>query len=88
MFLSVCRIASEDIASMQQSDSNAQDSEHCPSIVELVETGTTILNHLPPILPKGYFEPRRGKITNDNIKTSEETKTFHHGGQHCYREGS
>ena len=49
------------MASMQQSDSNAQDLEHCPSIIESVETGTTILNHLPPILPRGYFGPRREK---------------------------
>ena len=52
---------SSNMASMQQSDSNAQDPEHCPSIVKSVETGSTILNHLPPIMSRGYFGPRREK---------------------------
>ena len=52
---------SSNMASMQQSDSNAQDPEHCPSIVESVQTESTVLNHLPSILPRGYFGPRRGK---------------------------
>ena len=49
------------MASMQQSDSNGHDLEHFPSIVESVETETTVLNHLPPILPRGYFGPQRKK---------------------------
>ena len=49
------------MASMQQSDSNAQDPQHCPSIVESVEMESIVLNHLPPILPRRYFGPRRKK---------------------------
>ena len=46
---------------MQQSHHNAQDPEHCSSIVDSIEMGSTILNHLPPIIPRRYFGPRRGK---------------------------
>ena len=49
------------MASMQQNDSNAHNPKHCPSIIESIETGTTVLNHLPPILLRGYFGPRREK---------------------------
>ena len=54
-------IIAPSMASMQQSDRNALDPKHCPSIVDSIETGSTILNHLPPIMPRGYFGPRWGK---------------------------
>ena len=62
------------MASMQQTDSNAQDLEHCPSIVESVEMGTIVLNHLPPILPRGYFGPRRGKPQTTTSRPAKKSR--------------
>ena len=59
------------MASMQQSDSNAPNLENCPSIVESGEKKTIVLNNLPPILPRGYFGPRQGK---PQTTTSRPTK--------------
>ena len=48
-------INAPNMASMQQSDSNTQDPEHCPSIEDSIKRTSTILNHLPSIMPRGYF---------------------------------
>ena len=62
------------MASMQQSDSNALNLEHCPSIVESVETGTIVLNHLPPILPRGYFGPQQGKPQTTTLRPAKKPR--------------
>ena len=60
-----------DHASREQ-DGNALDgSQPLRSNASIVETGSTVLEHLPPILQRGYFGPRRGKPQN---KTSKPTK--------------
>ena len=33
-----------------------------------LETGSIVLDHLPPILQRGYFGPRRGKPRNTTSK--------------------
>ena len=73
-------ITAPNMASMQQSDSNAQDPKQCPSIVDSIETGFTILNHLSPILPRRYFGLRRGKsqtTTSRPAKKQRPTTTEH-----------
>ena len=73
-------INAPNMASMQQSDSHAQDPEHCPSIVDSIETGSIILNHLPPILQRGYFRPRWEKpqmTTSRPAKKQRPTTTEH-----------
>ena len=68
------------MASIQQSDSHAQDLEHCPSIVDLLEMGSIILDHLPPILQRGYFGPRWEKLqttTSRPAKKQRPTTTEH-----------
>ena len=52
---------SSNMASMQQSSSHAQEFEHYPSIVDSLEMGSTILDHLSSILQKGSFRPQQGK---------------------------
>ena len=73
-------INAPNMASIQQNDSNAQDPEHCPSIVNSIEMGSSILNHLPPISHKGYFGPRREKpqtTTSRLAKKQRPTTTEH-----------
>ena len=36
--------------------------------------GSTILNHLPPILPRGYFGPRRGKPQTTTSKPAKKQR--------------
>ena len=62
------------MVSMQQSDSNAQDPEHCLSIIDSIETGSKILNHLPPIMPRGYFGPRCGKPQTTTSRSAKKQR--------------
>ena len=39
-----------------------------------LETGSTVLDHLPPILQKGYFGPRREKPQNETSKPTKEQR--------------
>ena len=45
------------------------------SNASIVETGSTILEHLPPILQRGYFGPRRGKPQNTTSKPTKKQRT-------------
>ena len=44
------------------------------SNTSIVETGTTVLDHLPPILQRGYFGPRRGKPQNTTSKPTKKQR--------------
>ena len=62
---------------MQQIDRNAQNPEHCPSIVDSIEMRSTLLNHLPPIMLRGYFGPRWGnpQTTTSRLAKKERPST-------------
>ena len=68
------------MAFMKKSGTHMEDLEHCPTFVDSFETGSTILDHLPPILQRGCFGPRRGKLqttTSRPTKKNQPTTTEH-----------
>ena len=51
-------------ASMDQHSSALKEPQPLQLTAGTLETGSTVLDHLPPILQRGYFGPRRGKPQN------------------------
>ena len=73
-------INSPNMASMEKNGTHTEDLEHCLAFVDSFKTGSTILDHLPPILQRGYFRPRRGKpqtTTSRSAKKKQPTTTEH-----------
>ena len=58
-------------ASMEQHGSALEEIQPLPSNIDTLEIGSTILDHLPLILEKEYFEPRQGKPQNTTSKPSK-----------------
>ena len=62
------------ITSMDQHGSAVKEPQPLQLTARTLETGSTVLDHLLPILQRGYFGPRRGKPRNLTLKPTKKQR--------------
>ena len=60
--------------SMDQHGSALKEPEFLQLTTCTLETGFTVLDHLSPILQRGYFGPRRGKPQNITLRPTKKQR--------------
>ena len=61
-------------ASIERNGCDLGEPQPLPSNADTIGMGSTILDHLPPILERGYFGPRKGKPQNTTSKTAKKQR--------------